>query len=266
MHSHANRHRLVYPIAAMLAAGVVSIPHHEASAPRLAEVSAVNLQAAATALVSGLDDTSLAHLAAVAPAPAASAAASSWTYNPNYTVFDNLLANLPLEIRNVLLPPLYVVASVVGAIVGLAYLVVSPILKLLKIDPFKPAAAVPAAATRPAGPQPVPAESPAAVGNPVERTAAAAPKAPSKPADSTPAGEPDPQIGVDDAAGTAVRGRTPAPLTAVADDAPAAPAAATVVADTVADAPASRPAPTRARAGEGRSGDASSPAPKRSAR
>lgn len=156
MISHANRDRLVYPMAAILAAGLVTIPPAPGSVsafpgvPRFAEVSAIRLQSEATSLFSGLDDAVIAELTSAPP----TAAADSPTYNPAYTPLDNFVWNLPPDIRDALLPGLYAVAWVVGAVIGIAYLIAAPIIKL-----FNPSADIPwPAAAAPAEP-PAPARS-----------------------------------------------------------------------------------------------------------
>jgi len=143
-------------MAAIVAAGLVSIPPAPGSGafgstvPRLAEVSAIRLQAEATSLVSGLDHATIAELTAAPP----TASADSPTYNPAYTPLDNFVWNLPPNIRDALLPGLYAVAWVVGAVIGIAYLVAAPIIKL-----FNPSADIPwPAAAAPAEP-PAPARS-----------------------------------------------------------------------------------------------------------
>lgn len=128
MHSHVIRGRLVFPVAAVLTLSLVSVPHTPGSAmtvPRLTEVSAVRLQAEVTSLVTGM-------AGAEPPAAAASAltgtgsgatAAASCTYP--CTVLDKFLWNLPVDIRNALLPPLYAVAWVVGLVMAPVVLLTS---------------------------------------------------------------------------------------------------------------------------------------------
>lgn len=171
MQRHAIRDRLVYPVAAILAVGLVGVPQHAASAPRLAEVSAVRLQADVTSLVTGIaGDTGAATLPGAAARLTETSAAAAATCTYPCTVFDKFLENLPESIRYAILPGVYVVAWVVGAVMGLAYLVASPILKLLDIDPFRPAEAAAASA-------PAPTQTPATSGDPIEDTgkASAAP-------------------------------------------------------------------------------------------
>jgi hypothetical protein len=130
MQSRTARRRLVYPVAAIVAFGLVSVPQSTASTPRLIEVSAVRLQAEVTALVSGIADT----VEAGTPAAAASsltgtgapaAAAATCTYP--CTVFDKFLSSLPESIRNAILPPLIVVAWVIGLVMSPALLVTSAV-------------------------------------------------------------------------------------------------------------------------------------------
>lgn len=166
MQSHANRNRLVLPVAAIVALGSVSVPHTRASVspPRLTEVAAVRLQAEVTSLVSGVAGAiaPIAPAAAAAVSPAAgSTPTSTPTYNPNYTWLDNFVANLPDKIRYAILPPLYVVAAALGAVIGIVKLLVTPIVRLFNPEstfPFPSAAvATPAvrAQTRPTRARPV---------------------------------------------------------------------------------------------------------------
>ena len=125
MQSYTTRDRLVYPVAAILALGLVSMPHQPgASAPRLAEISAVRLQAEVSSLVTGVAGAQ----------PPAAAAASLGTGAPaaapcNYpcTVFDKIIDGLPPKIRDIVLPPLYVVALVIGALLAPVLLVTSAV-------------------------------------------------------------------------------------------------------------------------------------------
>lgn len=129
MRSVVARNHLVYPAAVVLAlgAGTVAQPNPTASSPRLAEVSTIRLQAEVTGFVSGLSEATVAGVASapstaapVAPAAAtASAVGDPW---PS-TFLDKLVASLPPQIQSIILPPLYVVMTVVGVIMGAFYLV-----------------------------------------------------------------------------------------------------------------------------------------------
>ena len=118
MSKHATRDRLVCPIAGILTVGLLSAPQSVApdSSPRFAEVAAVRLQAEVTSLVSGVADS-----APAAAAATATASATGGTY-PS-TIFDKILYNLPPKIREVVIPPLYVLAMALGAIMGVVYTV-----------------------------------------------------------------------------------------------------------------------------------------------
>lgn len=127
MPGFAVRDHLVYPAAVVLALGAVTVaqPNSTASAPRFAEVSAIRLQAEITNYVGGLADATVTGLAS-APQAAASAAPAAATASalgapwPS-TFLDKLIAGLPPQIQSIVLPPLYVVAMVVGAIMGVFY-------------------------------------------------------------------------------------------------------------------------------------------------
>lgn len=147
MQSHTNRDRLVYPVAAILALGLVSVPHTSASTPRLIEVSVVRLQAEVTSLLAGVaDDIDAEPTAAAVGSLAGTGVSAAATCTYPCTVADKFLSNLPENIRYAILPAAYAVAWALGAVMGLAYLVVSPVLKLLKIDPFQPTPAAAASA------------------------------------------------------------------------------------------------------------------------
>lgn len=130
MHSHAAKERLIYPVAVLLAAGLVSVPHSPGSAttgPRLTEFAAVQLQAEVTALVTGIADAA----EATTPGAAASiltgrgpeAAATGCTYP--CTIFDKFLESLPEDIRYALLPVVFSVAWVIGLVMAPVVLVTS---------------------------------------------------------------------------------------------------------------------------------------------
>lgn len=148
MQSHTTRDRLVYPVAAILALGLVSVPHPAASAPRLTEVSVVLLQAEVTSLVAGMADAAGAEPPTVSSLTGTGASAAATCTYP-CTLADKFLSSLPENIRYAILPAAYAVAWVLGAVMGLAYLVVSPVLKLLNIDPFQPTPAAAASAETP---------------------------------------------------------------------------------------------------------------------
>lgn len=122
------RDRLVYPAAVVLALGAVTVaqPAATAASPRLAEIAAIRLQAEVTGFVSGLGVTATAGVTAPGPAasvaPAAATASAVGDTWPS-TFLDKLIYNLPPQIQSIVIPPLYVVMTVVGAIMGLFYLV-----------------------------------------------------------------------------------------------------------------------------------------------
>ena len=128
MRSHTTRSRLVLPLAAVLTLGLVGVPHNPGAAmtvPRLTEVAAVRLQAEVSSLVTEMAGV----VDATAPAAAASslagtgAAAATCTYP--CTVFDKFLWNLPVDVRNAILPPLYAFAWVLGLVLAPVVLVTS---------------------------------------------------------------------------------------------------------------------------------------------
>ena len=128
MQSLTTRDRLVYPVAAVLALGLVSVPHHGASVPRLTEVATVRLQAEVSSIVTGLEGVTL-PAAAVSPAgtgPAAAAAAATPCHYP-CTVFDKFIDGLPPKIRNIVLPPLYSITLLITAVLSPVLLVTSAV-------------------------------------------------------------------------------------------------------------------------------------------
>ena len=115
------RDHLVYPAAALLALSLVTVaqPTSTASAPRLAAVAAIRLQAEVTGYVSALADAALTDPAPPRPAaasvvPVAPTASAAGAPYPS-TFFDKLISSLPPEIQSIVLPPLYVIATIVGA-------------------------------------------------------------------------------------------------------------------------------------------------------
>lgn len=130
MSSRAIRGHLTYPVAVIVAAGLVSAPINSgpaATPPRFVEFAAVRLQAEATTLIAGLPDGTAAKTAAALPGAAAAAAAAA-TSEPCYypcTIFDKFLDSLPPEIRSILLPPLMTLAAVIGAVLAPVVLVTS---------------------------------------------------------------------------------------------------------------------------------------------
>lgn len=160
MRSQTTRSRLVLPLAAVLILSLVGVPHNPGAAmtvPRLTEVAAVRLQAEVSSLVTGMSDV----VDAVPPAAAASnlagtgAAAGTCTYP--CTVFDKFLSNLPVDVRNAILPPLYAVAWVVGLVLAPVVLVTSALFGW-------PVSLRPAAASGPET-SPAPAEATTATGD-----------------------------------------------------------------------------------------------------
>lgn len=150
MQRHIVRDRLVYPVAAAVALSIVTVPHAAGvHGSRLVEVSAVRLQAEVSTYIGGLPDAAVFEPAANAPASAASttAAATSWSYNPAYTFLDNIVYNLPPKIRDLVIPPLYVFAAVLGVVMAVPMFVITSIGKLVKPS----AATARAAATEPTG-------------------------------------------------------------------------------------------------------------------
>ena len=163
MQSRTARHRLVYPVAAIVAFGLVSVPQSTASVPRLTEVSAIRLQAEVTSLVTGIAGVAdaippAAVTSSLTPTDAPAAAATTCTYP--CTVFDKFLSDLPVDVRNAILPPLIVVAWVIG-------LVMTPVLLVTSAVFGWPVSLRPAASTFTRQTAPAPAESVLAVGDPV---------------------------------------------------------------------------------------------------
>ena len=166
------RDRLVYPAAALLALSLVTVaqPTSTASAPRLAAVAAIRLQAEVTGYVSALADAALTDPAPPRPAaasvvpvaPTASAAGAPY----RSTFFDKLISSLPPEIQSIVLPPLYVIATIVGVIMGIVYTIFGwpkdllPAASVTPIAPRGPAAA----AVEPVSAQPDPRGSSATPG------------------------------------------------------------------------------------------------------
>jgi hypothetical protein len=110
MSNHTTRDRLVYPAVAILAIGLVSVPPTKTtSAPRLAEISAIQLQAEAPARVAGIGGA---------------AATEDAAYNPNYSLLSNFLWSLPEPVQNFLRPPLMVFAGVLGAVMAVVYTII----------------------------------------------------------------------------------------------------------------------------------------------
>jgi len=145
--SNAIRDRLVCPAAAFLALGLVSVPHQTASVPRLAEVSAVRLQAEVSALVTGVLTATPPAAAAGLPGTGATATTTAPCYYP-CTVFDKFIDGLPPKIRNILLPPLYSITLVITAVLAPVLLVTSAVFGW----PYslRPAAAAPTPKSSPA--------------------------------------------------------------------------------------------------------------------
>jgi hypothetical protein len=161
VHSHANRSRLVLPVAVALALGLISVPHKPVSAtaiPRLTEVSAVRLQAEVSSLVTGM-------AGALSAEPSAEAAANSLTGSATTAVvdscvypctfFDKFLSSLPEDVRYAILPAVYVVAWWVGLIISPVILVTSALFGW----PYSLPSA--AAATPQTAPEPAEATTPA---------------------------------------------------------------------------------------------------------
>ena len=147
------RDRLVYPAAALLALSLVTVaqPTSTASAPRLAAVAAIRLQAEVTGYVSALADAALTDPAPPRPAaasvvPVAPTASAAGAPYPS-TFFDKLISSLPPEIQSIVLPPLYVIATIVGVIMGIVYTIFGwpkdllPAASVTPIAPRGPAAA-----------------------------------------------------------------------------------------------------------------------------
>ena len=147
------RDHLVYPAAALLALSLVTVaqPTSTASAPRLAAVAAIRLQAEVTGYVSALADAALTDPAPPRPAaasvvPVAPTASAAGAPYPS-TFFDKLISSLPPEIQSIVLPPLYVIATIVGVIMGIVYTIFGwpkdllPAASVTPIAPRGPAAA-----------------------------------------------------------------------------------------------------------------------------
>ena len=147
VNSHRTRDGLAFPVAAVLAAGLVSFPHHTASIPRVAEVSAIRLQAEVSALVTGVLTATPPAAAAGLPGTGAAATATAPCYYP-CTVFDKFIDGLPPKIRNIVLPPLYSITLVITAVLAPVLLVTSAVFGW----PYslRPAAAVPTPKISPA--------------------------------------------------------------------------------------------------------------------
>ena len=126
MQSLTTRDRLVYPVAAVLALGLVSVPHHGASVPRLTEVATVRLQAEVSSIVTGLEGVTL-PAAAVSPAGTGPAAAATAPCHYPCTVFDKFIDGLPPKIRNIVLPPLYSITLLITAVLSPVLLVTSAV-------------------------------------------------------------------------------------------------------------------------------------------
>jgi len=168
--SHAIRGSLVFPVATMLALGLVSVSHtpgSEASLPRLTEVSAVRLQAEVRSLVNGMAGALSAEPSAE-PSPAAAAnspiesatgtaAADSCIYP--CTFFDKFLSSLPEDVRYAILPAVYVVAWWVGLIIAPVVLVTSAL--------FGWPTTLPGAAAATPETSPEPAEAAASASDPI---------------------------------------------------------------------------------------------------
>lgn len=166
MPSHASRDRFALSVTAVLVFGLVYAPHTAGrgmTTPRLTEVSAVRLQAEVTSLVTGMVGT----VGEEPPAPAASGltgtgvgltltgtvgptGAASCTYP--CTVIDKFLWNLPVDVRNALLPPLYAVTWVIGLVLAPVTLVTSAVFG--RPYSLRPAAAVTAPVTPEIAPAP----------------------------------------------------------------------------------------------------------------
>lgn len=161
MRNIAARRRLVFPVAAVLTLGLVGLPHNPGAAttvPRLtevAEVAAVRLQAEVSSLATGMADVVDTTPPAAAASSSGAAAAATCTYP--CTVFDRFLSNLPVDIRNAILPPLYAVAWVVGLVLAPVVLVTSALFGW-------PVSLRPAAASGPET-SPAPAEATTATGD-----------------------------------------------------------------------------------------------------
>lgn len=127
MSTIAIRDRLVYPAAVVLALGAVTLAPPTPGSPRYTEVSTIRLQAEVSSFVSGLADATVAGLASVPQAAASvtpAAASGSAVGDPWPSTFlDKLVNSLPPQFQSIILPPLYVVVTVVGAIMGVFYTV-----------------------------------------------------------------------------------------------------------------------------------------------
>lgn len=178
MPSHVTRDRLVFPVAAVLVFGLVSVapkPGAEMTVPQLTEVSAVRLQADVTSLVTGMVDTVGEELpaaaastltatgvgptvtATVGPTPTGTVgptATASCTYP--CTIFDKFLSSLPEDVLYAILPTVYVFASVLGLVLAPITLVTSALFGWP--NSLRPAAAV-APETSPAPAEATPVES-----------------------------------------------------------------------------------------------------------
>ncbi len=165
MSSDAQRSRLAYPVAAVVALGLVTVPHAESTTPRLVETSAVRLAAEVSSAVGGLTDLALVRAAATAPTSAAAAPSDSWPDMSNYSWLDQAVAKLPPKLRQAVVYGLAFVGFGLGSIVQTVGMVIQAVLKPIQkiIKPkavsIIPSAAAIAAANSPAA-QPIPAASP----------------------------------------------------------------------------------------------------------
>ena len=223
MSSLGVRDHLVLPAAVALALGLVTVaqPNPGASSPRFAGVSAIRLQAEVTGFVAGVADGAVdglasAPLAAVSAAPAAAAsaapaAATASALGAPYpsTFLEKWVDSLPPEIQSIVSPPLYVMAMVVGAILGVVYTIFGWPKDLMPAAAVAPPAKRGTAAAAAAEPVGAPADSSVTSATPgVDRAPEHAPEADGgAPADTGAAPAPAGQT----------RGRHPAPV-AVAED------------------------------------------------
>lgn len=150
--------RLALPVAAIVALGALSVPHSTTPVPRLVGVSNVRLQAEVTTLIAGVAD-----VAVVTPAAASGLAAGGAAATCTYpcTVLDKWLSNLPPNVRDALLPPLYGIAFVVGLVLAPVLLVTSALFgRPYSLRPAAAIAPTPAAARTAATPSPDPSSTP----------------------------------------------------------------------------------------------------------
>lgn len=153
MSSDAQRYRLAYPVAAVVALGLVTVPHAESTTPRLVEASSVRLAAEVSSAVGGLTDLALVRAAAAAPA-AATAPSDSWPDMSNYSWLDQAVAKLPPKLRQAVVYGLAFVGFGLGSIVQSVGMVIQAVLKPIQKIIKPKAASIPSAAAVAAGNSP----------------------------------------------------------------------------------------------------------------